>query len=129
MGHVGFPLQPLAGRVLHIILAAVAVEQVSIVKHLKVVGWTENMDVQNALRNRMDECFSDIVQGQCGIQLAREHIVIIVASAFSLVIAPRFARKFTGVGVAFRELDELMVSGLLSLVWTEQPFPYRRAFR
>lgn len=60
------------------VLAAAALELVSIVKTLRVVNWTENVDVQNAMRNRMDDYFFDVIRDQNGIDLAPEQIDSIV---------------------------------------------------
>jgi type I restriction enzyme, R subunit len=60
------------------VLATAALELVSIVTGLKVVSWTENVDVQNAMRNRMDDYFFDVIRDQHGIELAPEQIDTIV---------------------------------------------------
>ena len=74
MGGIGGP----QGGNIRPVLAAAALELVSIVKSLKVVNWTENVDVQNAMRNRMDDYFFDVIRDQNGIAMAPEQIDAIV---------------------------------------------------
>lgn len=69
------------------VLAAAALELVSIVKTLKVVNWTENVDVQNAMRNRMDDYFFDVVRDQHGIALEPEQIDAIVDAVLKVARA------------------------------------------
>jgi type I restriction enzyme R subunit len=68
-------------------LAAAALELVSIVKGLKVVNWTENVDVQNAMRNRMDDYFFDIIRDQYSVELSPEQIDDIVDSVLKVARA------------------------------------------
>jgi type I restriction enzyme, R subunit len=69
------------------VLAAAALELVSIVKTLKVVNWTENVDVQNAMRNRMDDYFFDVIRDQHGIELTPDQIDAIVDSVLKVARA------------------------------------------
>jgi type I restriction enzyme R subunit len=69
------------------VLAAAALELVSIVKALKVVNWTENVDVQNAMRNRIDDYFFDVIRDRHGIELAPDQIDAIVDSVLKVARA------------------------------------------
>jgi type I restriction enzyme R subunit len=57
------------------------------VKDLKVVNWTENPDVQNAMRNRMDDYFFDVVRDEHGVQLEPDQIDVIVDSVLKVARA------------------------------------------
>ncbi|UFZ02602.1 HsdR family type I site-specific deoxyribonuclease [Bradyrhizobium ontarionense] len=83
MGGIGGP----QGGNIRPVLAAAALELVSIVKSLKVVNWTENVDVQNAMRNRIDDYFFDVIRDQHGIDLAPEQIDMIVDSVLKVARA------------------------------------------
>lgn len=69
------------------ILSSAAIQLVEIVKDLRVVNWTENPDVQNAMRNRMDDFFFDHVRGEHGIELSPEQIDTIVDSVLRVARA------------------------------------------
>jgi type I restriction enzyme R subunit len=69
------------------ILSSAAIQLVEIVKDLRVVNWTENPDVQNAMRNRMDDFFFDHVRGEYGIELSPEQIDTIVDSVLRVARA------------------------------------------
>ena len=69
------------------ILAAAAGQMVAIVKELRVVNWAENVDVQNAMRNRMDDYFFDIIRDEHGIEVAPEQIDAIVDSVLKVARA------------------------------------------
>lgn len=69
------------------ILASAALKLVGIVKDLKVVNWTENVDVQNDMRNRMDDYFFDVVRDQHSVDLAPDQIDAIVDSVLKVARA------------------------------------------
>ena len=69
------------------VLASAALELVSIVKNLKVVNWTENVDIQNAMRNHMDDYFFEVVRDQHGIELTPEQIDMIVDAVLKVARA------------------------------------------
>ena len=69
------------------ILTSAAIELVAIVKDLRVVNWAENPDVQNAMRNRMDDFFFDHICGEHEIKLSPEQIDTIVDSVLRVARA------------------------------------------
>lgn len=69
------------------ILTSAAIELVAIVKDLRVVNWAENPDVQNAMRNRMDDFFFDHICGEQGIELSPDQIDTIVDSVLRVARA------------------------------------------
>ncbi|WP_322514711.1 HsdR family type I site-specific deoxyribonuclease [Rhodopseudomonas palustris] len=77
----------LHGSSIRPVLAAAALELVSIVKALKVVNWTENVDVQNAMRNRMDDYFFDVVRDQHSVDLSPEQIDALVDGVLKIARA------------------------------------------
>ncbi|MBK9080495.1 MAG: DUF3387 domain-containing protein [Hyphomicrobium sp.] len=79
--------QEVAGGNLQPILAATALHLVGIVRELKVVNWTENTDVQNAMRNRMDDYFFDVIGADHGIKLEPAQIDELVDSVLKLARA------------------------------------------
>jgi len=62
-------LSPGRGVDLRAVAAGAAIAMVSIVRALKVVNWTENVDVQNAMRNQMDDYFFDVVRDEQGVAI------------------------------------------------------------
>lgn len=69
------------------VLASAALELVGIVRDLKVVNWIENPDVQNAMRNRMDDYFFDVIRDEHGVQLEPDQIDVIVDSVLKVARA------------------------------------------
>lgn len=69
------------------IAAAAALVLVAIVKELRVVNWTENPDVQNAMRNRMDDYFFDVVRDQHALQLPTDEIDALVDGVLKIARA------------------------------------------
>jgi type I restriction enzyme, R subunit len=69
------------------VLAEAALQMVSIVRELKVVNWTDNIDIQNAMRNKMDDYFFDVIGTEHGVILAPDQIDTIVDSILKLARA------------------------------------------
>jgi type I restriction enzyme R subunit len=60
------------------VLSSAALELVAIIKELRVVNWTTNVDVQNAMRNRMDDYFFDHIRDELGIELSPDQVDALV---------------------------------------------------
>lgn len=80
-------ISDLAGGNIKPVIADAALQVVGIVRDLKVVNWTENVDVQNAMRNRMDDYFFDVMAGEHGIALKPDQIDAMVDSILKLARA------------------------------------------